>query len=279
MPLLPPLEIPIFGPSQAAIALAHGATRLELNAAASYPHGGLTPTLDELRAVRAVVDDAPRPSPAPAVRVMIRPRPAPPPGAGPDFVYTPAELAAMRAAVAAFRASGLLRADTGDGFVFGCLKRHGAGAGAGVAAAVAVEEAANRALVDAAGPFPCVFHRAFDDVVGCADAAGEGWDRGLRAVVACGFEGVLTSGGAGNAPENVETLGRVVDAAQGRLEVIVGGGVRGSNITALAGVLTMPGARLVAHSSCLDQGAAGGNQINAQEVRDIVKALSLMSKG
>jgi len=202
---------------------------------------------------------------------MIRPRCRPPGGAEPDFLYSPAELEAMRAAAAEFRGSGLLREQAGDGFVFGCLKR-----AAGEGGRVEVDAAANRMLVDAVRPFKCVFHRAFDDVVASSTAGGKRWSQGLEQIVACGFDGILTSGRPGNAPDNVESLKIVVEAAQGRVEIIVGGGLRSGNVASLAEVFATPGARIAAHSSCLRAGAVDEG-INEQEVINLVEKLSSTS--
>ncbi|KAK2068155.1 hypothetical protein P8C59_002813 [Phyllachora maydis] len=143
-----PVFFPIFDPAHGALAAAHGAARLELNAAGSYAHGGTTPSVAELRALKASL---PTPAPAPdprasaaavPVRVMIRPR-GPPPPPRPDFVYTAAERAAMAGAIARLQQSGLLDAARGDGFVFGLLAPDGD-----------VDVPGNSALVDLARPFP-----------------------------------------------------------------------------------------------------------------------------
>ncbi|EJT76193.1 CutC family protein [Gaeumannomyces tritici R3-111a-1] len=301
------LEIPVFSPSAASEAANLGAHRIELNAAGSYPAGGLTPSLAELSdllhqlqqpsqsAATATSDGAalPPPSPRIPVRVMIRPRGAPPPPPPtatadqpppPDFIYTDAELAAMRDAIRAFVASGLLDASRGDGFVLGVLRRRrrddddddGGGR-------LAVDVPRNSDLVALARPFPCVFHRAFDDVLaggGDGDGAVEGGS--LDDVVACGFVGVLTSGGPGSAAGdgNVRALRRVVALAAGRVEVVVGGGVRSGNVGALAAAIDdargdVSGERWF-HSSCLTGGGGGESGIDRDEAAKLLNSLAVL---
>ncbi|PSR78499.1 copper homeostasis CutC domain-containing protein, partial [Coniella lustricola] len=167
-----PLEVPVFSPTSAALALAAGAQRLELNRAGSYPNGGLTPSIADLEVVACGCGGADVP-----VRVMIRPR-----GAGPgggdedgkedlDFVYTDAEFEEMKQCMEVMIATpGLLRPERGDGFVFGVLKKQddedrekeqdGEGKAKGKAKVV-VDVERNSELVRLAGGLPCVFHRAF----------------------------------------------------------------------------------------------------------------------
>ncbi|KLU84975.1 CutC family protein [Magnaporthiopsis poae ATCC 64411] len=141
------LEIPIFSPAAAKDAASLGAHRIELNAAGSYPVGGLTPSLSELSALLAQLGQQ---SPRIPIRIMIRPRGAPGAPGQPDFIYSAPELASMRDAIAGFKASGLLDAGRGDGFVFGALL-HRTADGHG---AVAVDVPSNSDLVTLARPFP-----------------------------------------------------------------------------------------------------------------------------
>ncbi|KAL1881807.1 hypothetical protein Daus18300_000860 [Diaporthe australafricana] len=227
------LEVPVFSPASARVALTK-AGRLELNRAGSYPKGGLTPELSDVQSLSAV---------SVPLRIMIRPRG--PPDEGPDFIYSAAELVEMRRDIQVFKDSEYLRAERGDGFVFGIL-RAGDGAGGGLL----VDAGRNSELVRLASPFTCVFHRAFDEVLG---SGGSSVGEALRSVKACGFDGVLTSGGPGSAVDNIDVLCRVIHAAAAEgVEVIVGGGVRSSNAQLLDDRLPRPGgSRLWSHSSCL----------------------------
>ncbi|KAH6686396.1 copper homeostasis protein cutC [Plectosphaerella plurivora] len=248
-----PLEIPVFTAAAALQAQSLGAQRIELNAPGSYPLGGTTPTMADLEAISAV--DVP-------AMIMIRPRG--PPKDGTDFIYSDKEFDTMKASIEEFVESGYLEAGDGDGFVFGVLRKGENG--------VEVDIERNTALVEAAAGHPCTFHRAFDELlVGSgegsleADAA-----RAVEDVASCGFTALLTSGGPGKAPENVAALAAVREKARGRLELIVGGGVRSGNVARIVGTLGPEEGGLWAHSSCL---AAGEENLDVAEVGGLLSQL------
>lgn len=303
------LEVPVFGASAALRAVEAGASRIELNAAGSYPAGGLTPSLDDLERVIVAGLNVP-------LRVMIRPRGPPPPYMsaaaataaavrsappplsqenalqGRDFIYSDEEIEQMHDDIVKFKASGLLNVARGDGFVFGVLterlsatisptsyvgdeNRHSREP----SLACGVHVAKCTRLVEAARPFKTVFHRAFDEVVshdgGVRDGAGRHpWEKALDDLELCGFNGILTSGGLGSAAQNAETLALILDAAAEKdIEIIVGGGVRSKNITELLKQLRLGERKqpVLMHSSCL---AAGETEnVDLLEVEAIVKQL------
>lgn len=273
------LEIPIFGPASASLAVSLGTARLELNAAGSYPAGGTTPSLTELSETRAALGAILAPAGNVPLRVMIRPR-GPPGDGSPDFLYSGAEFLEMRESILAFKQSGLLDAGRGDGFVLGVLRR----AGGGGARQVAVDLERNAELVDLARPFKTVFHRAFDDVVGSSallhgqeghdgqDRLLGAWQAALDDVVSCGFDGILTSGGPGDAPRNATVLKDIKTSAEGRVEIIVGGGVRNSDVRALALALYLNTCPIWLHSSCLTSESAP-EVVDGQEVQAILQEL------
>ncbi|KAI0130055.1 CutC family protein [Xylariales sp. AK1849] len=265
------LEVPVFGSSSAATAVSAGASRIELNAQRSYPEGGLTPTVEDLSQLSALTVP---------VRLMIRPRGAPSSGSK-DFIYSDDELDAMEQSIRAFKASGLMRAARGDGFVFGILKQpdgalaadEGVESGSG---RVTLDVDRCRRFVEAARPFETVFHRAFDEIIGCDPGTSRqtpGWETTLQDLVSCGFDGVLTSGGPGNAINNILTLEQVIEMAGDSIEIIVGGGVRSTNVWELARRLKM-GTQAEGswvHSSCLT--SKGTEDVDRKEVEDIMAHL------
>ncbi|KAJ4423485.1 hypothetical protein N0V82_001810 [Gnomoniopsis sp. IMI 355080] len=260
------LEVPVFSQSSAHLVAHtdHGTARLELNAEGSYGQGGTTPDPNTYR--HAVLN-----SQTP-LRVMIRPR-GPPDDGSPDFVYSKAEFDSMVEAIRNWQSSGILDERRGDGFVFGALRsRNEAEGNDGRGMRVDIEM--NSQLVKMAAPYPCVFHRAFDDILG---GAGSTVEEALSDLAICGFKGLLTSGGPGRASDNVEKVLQIVRSSAPTLrEIIVGGGVRSSNICEMADALLPPGRKALPttpeiwfHSSCLTN-AGASEEVDKNEVSSIV---------
>lgn len=178
---------------------------------------------------------------------MVRPR-------GGDFIYSEAEFEDMKKDVLRFRdyvldssasegaadtSSAAANVRVGIGFVFGVLT-----------AANVVDKERNRELVELAGPFPCTFHRACDEIDAPAMRGA------LEDVVDCGFRSILTSGGGKGesgwtAVDGCEVIADLVQAAKGRVDVIIGGGVRARNARVLKE--RIPGAEYF-HSSAILEG-------------------------
>lgn len=197
---------------------------------------------------------------------MIRPRG--PPEDGPDFIYASNELEEMRHDIKKIKDSGCLQTERDDGFVFGILRARD-----GVEGGLLVDVERNSELVRLASPFKCVFHRAFDEVLGGGSSSPE-VDETVQSVKACGFDGVLTSGGPGSAVDNLHVLKRVVQAAATKnIEVIVGGGVRSSNAQVLREKLPLvEGSRVWSHSSCLTKQSA--DAVDVDELNSLGDILS-----
>ncbi|GAO18583.1 hypothetical protein UVI_02021710 [Ustilaginoidea virens] len=217
-----PLEVATFSGDSMLKAQAQAASRVELNAPGSYPLGGTTPPVSELARVARRITIP--------VRIMIRPR-GPPADGSPDFVYSPAEVDQMARSVLAFKRSGLMDPLRGDGFVFGLLAPPD----------LSVDRPSCRRLVRLARPYGCVFHRAFDRLA--ARTRGGPLDPldpldALDALVDLGFQGVLTAGGPGPCAANVDTIAHLCHRWAGRLQIVVGGGLRHHNVAAVAGSLT-----------------------------------------
>ncbi|RAK20938.1 copper homeostasis protein [Flavobacterium aquaticum] len=185
------IEIACFNLESALIAQKSGADRVELCADMSV--GGTTPTIETIQQAREnlTID----------LYVMIRLR-------GGNFVYSGAEFEQMKSEIEAIKKLGV------NGFVFGIMKYDNT---------INIEQ--NKALVDLAKPFPCTFHRAFDEVLD--------YKKALVDAISCGFSTILTSGTFPNVMEGKEVLRQLVIQANNRIEIMPGGGLRSTNISEL----------------------------------------------
>lgn len=85
---------------------------------------------------------------------------------------------------------------------------------------------AMRRLMDAAGPLPVTFHRAFD--VSSEDPADA-----IDKLIGLGCARLLTSGKAPSAQEGKELIAKLVSLSRGRIIVMPGAGVKPYNLRAL----------------------------------------------
>ncbi len=152
--------------------------------------GGTTPDFETVKQLREKINIP--------MFVMIRPR-------GGDFTYSDEEFEQMKSDLTRLKSLNV------NGFVFGILDENDE-----------VNVDRNTQLVQLAEPYPCTFHRAFD-------RAGD-LEQSLEKVIACGFNTILTSGQKPNVSEGKENLRKLVELSAGRIEILVGGGLRSTNI-------------------------------------------------
>jgi copper homeostasis protein len=172
---------------------AGGADRVELCSAIEL--GGLTPSLGTLMEVKARTRLP--------VMVMIRAR------AG-GFDYTGAELAVMR------RDALVALGHGADGIVVGVLRTSGE---------IDLERCAELVGMARAAGREAVFHRAFDAVPDPFQA--------LEVLIGLGVTRILTSGRQTSALAGASLIAELVRRADGRIQILPGGGVRETNIAAL----------------------------------------------
>ena len=156
--------------------------------------GGITPSAGLIQAVRKHVGID--------VFVMVRPR-------GGDSFYTDHEYGVMQADVLRVKELGA------DGIVLGLLDKEGQ-----------VDVERTRELVRLAHPMQVTFHRAFDM---SADLDGS-----LERVIQTGAHRILTSGGMQTVTQGTDRVTHLIDAAKGRIHIMVGGGIRQENIRKIA---------------------------------------------
>ncbi|MHC1479510.1 copper homeostasis protein CutC [Frateuria aurantia] len=155
--------------------------------------GGLTPSYAQIALARERTKIP--------LYVLIRPR------AG-DFLYSAAEVETMLFDIEMCARLGC------DGIVVGALD-----AGGGVDVEVAGQ------CIEAAGHLGATFHRAIDV---CSDPR-----VALEAVIALGYERVLTSGQAARAVDGAPLISELVRQARGRIRIMAGGGVRAGHLAEL----------------------------------------------
>jgi len=155
--------------------------------------GGTTPLTSEVLQLRNEIETD--------LRIMIRPR-------GGNFVYSDSEFQQMKNAIKELKSTGI------NGFVFGILTKENT-----------VNSAQNKELIELAHPLPCAFHRAIDATPDIFKA--------MEEIIACGFSTILTSGGESNVNSGKETLKKMVQLANSRIEILLGGGLRSENLSYL----------------------------------------------
>lgn len=160
---------------------------------AALSEGGLTPSLGLLRKVRSKLNIP--------VHVMIRPRSG-------DFIYSDDDFEIMQ------EDTSLAAQASANGVVFGLLTSNGA---------IDIERTV--ALVKLSRPMQVTFHRAIDLTPDPFMA--------LEAIIHTGADRILTSGGELNATLGSSRIQRLVRAARGRINVMVGGGIRRENLPEL----------------------------------------------
>jgi copper homeostasis protein len=211
------LEIACFNVESAKIAHENGADRIEL--CDGIEVGGTTPNpMDVINTRKFLSSD---------LFVMIRPR-------GGNFVYSDTEFEQMKLEISEFKKLNI------NGFVFGILEENNN-----------IDVKRNTELVNLAKPFPCTFHRAFDEVADYVQA--------LEDVISCDFSTILTSGTHSNVMDGIDVLKKLVHQAQNRITIMPGGGLRSTNINHIQEVTQAT----FYHSSAITD----GNQIaNSEEI-------------
>ena len=170
-------------------AAAAGADRVEL--CADLFEGGITPSRGMVRQARAAAANI-------GLHVIIRPR-------GGDFAFDDDEMAVMMADLETARQEGA------DGVVIGILTP-----------AAEIDVPRTRALIEAAGPLPVTFHRAFD-MTPDPHAA-------LATLVDLGVARILTSGQEATVLEGLPLIKDLIARAGDRVIIMPGGGITERNV-------------------------------------------------
>lgn len=156
----------------------------------NYELGGITPSEELITEVRKKISIE--------LFVMVRPR-------GGNFSYSENEFLKMKETIL------FCKEQNCDGVVFGILSSNNE---------VDVERC--QELVTLSKPMQCTFHRAFDESLNP--------EKTLKEITESGFSRILTSGGKGNAFENLAQLKHLITLAENKITIIAGGGIRSENI-------------------------------------------------
>jgi copper homeostasis protein len=211
---------------------------------ANLAEGGVTASLGTIKQCRAAFDVSLYP--------IIRPR-------GGDFLYNDEEFTIMLHDVVLCKQLGC------DGVVIGLLNADGS-----------IDIKRTATLIETAYPLGVTFHRAFDR---CRDPF-----EALEQLIGIGCERILTSGQQPAAPEGVELITALNKAADHRLIIMPGSGVRKENIKSLAaatGCIEFHSSLRGKEKSKMEfvhpsftSGDTMNNAIDPNEVKELRKALA-----
>jgi copper homeostasis protein len=210
--------------------------RVELCSALSL--GGLTPSVGLMQECCAVKDVE--------IHVMIRHREG-------GFVYDAKDIEIMETDIISAAEAGA------KGVVFGCLTEQNE-----------VDHKQNKLLCKLAMSLglEVTFHRAFDF---CTDYA-----KSLEDLIDIGFDRLLTSGLAPDAEKGISTLAAICAQANGRIQIMAGGGLNAKNaeLIALSGVDALH--FTVHHKVTQDNltGMGSESRMNEEKLRSIVELFS-----
>ncbi len=158
--------------------------------------GGVTPSAGKIRLAKKVLNIP--------VFVLVRPRKA-------DFLYTGLEFELMLEEIRSAKAFGA------DGIVSGVLHADGT-----------IDQARTQRLVEASWPLPFTFHRAFDMCREPLIAVEQLADIGVRRI--------LTSGQQARVVEGYRLIRRLIELADGRLQIMAGGGLNPETLQPLLSI-------------------------------------------
>jgi copper homeostasis protein len=159
----------------------------------NYKQGGITPDHQLILKVRKNISTQ--------LHVMIRPR-------GGNYIYTSEEYKVILRDIEFCKISNI------PGIVIGILNSNNE-----------INIKMMKEVVSLAYPMHVTFHRAFDLCKNKTDS--------LIQLMQLGINSLLTSGGNGNAIDNISILSSLNELAENRIEIIPAGNIRASNVSLL----------------------------------------------
>lgn len=198
-----------------------GAHRVELNS--NLFHGGLTPTIGELKVAKRETGMK--------IMTMVRPREG-------GFCYTGAEFAT------AVEDANELLAHGSDGLVFGFLNQDGT---------IDIERTRIIAEIAQSAGKETVFHRAIDVV--------PNWRETLDVLIDLGVTRVLTSGQEPDVSLGTKTVREMLEYADGRIQILPGAGITARNMDRIISETGCSQIHLAAHKVQYDLSVSNNNSI------------------
>ena len=182
---------------------------------------------------------------------MIRPR-------GGDFLYSEEEFEIMKSDVLLCKSLGC------DGVVTGLLTQDGK-----------VDKNRMGQLVDLAYPLGVTFHRAFDRSAEPFEA--------MEDIIETGCERILTSGQKNNASDGALLIKQLIEAADDRIIIMPGAGVRADNIRTIAEITgakefhtsarCFKDSKMIYYNKLLEE-KQEITSVDAQEIEQMIKSLA-----
>ena len=228
------MELEVIGFDLTSCAIAERCGADRIELCANPHEGGTTPSYGTIAVARDTTSIELFP--------IIRPR-------GGDFLYSDREFQAMAHDVDQCRQLGC------DGVVIGMLLKDGR-----------IDVARCAELIRCAGLMQVTFHRAFDESIE--------WKRSLDVLIELGFKRVLTSGSAKSVEQGMAHLTEMAAYANGKIEIMAGGGVHAGNIGKLAEIPQLAGIHFSATQKVLlDEDSAFSETILKIDERKLARIL------
>jgi copper homeostasis protein len=221
------------------VAYLGGASRVEL--CSSMQFDGLTPSKEHIIEARKAFGNRK------GLMVMIRPRKG-------DFSYSKPEILEMHRQIQMAAEAGA------DGVVFGVLNKNDNRLNKNVFQELLQTSNANNLHV--------TFHRAFDATPNPLETLDQLLELGVHRILTCG----VPWGRKGNALDGIGKLNQYIYQVNGKIEIVIGGGVNPSNVKEILSNLTIIKGSVSVH-------AYSGVQENGITTARVVKALVNAVKG
>lgn len=158
---------------------------------------------------------------------------------GTGFHFNPDDLEIYKEQIIEFKKMGV------HGFVIGFLNSENE-----------IDTDFNAQLLELINPLPCTFHRAIDLT--------SNYNNSIEKLISMGFTRILTSGGKGNAIDNLNQLALAQQKYGNKIVILPGGGIRHTNLSQI---------KQATHCNEFHSAAFVNNTISAEEISKLKEEL------